>query len=498
LPKETRENFSIIKNAAKNFQGTLLNLVDLTVFANNLLGGDAQKRYLVVFQNSSELRATGGFMGSFALVDVDKGNVKKMEIPGGGLYDLKAGNQVLVLAPKPLQIFSPAWQIWNANWFPDWRVSAEKIIWFYENNYGGASVDGIISFTQDAVSDLLKITGPVEMEKYGKVLDSENFQDEIQMAVEVEYDKDKNRPKEIIGDLAPILLERLMNLDSVDYGSVMMELNKSLSEKKILFYFTDQNQESMAENFGWTGSIGVAKENQDYLMVVHTNISGGKTDVVIKNTLRHKVEISDNGDIFDTISLTRKHDGSLDKKFESDNNVDFVRFYVPKGSEFISATGFNFSPDYLFKYSNAEQGIAQDKTLSEIETNVSIDEATGTRISNEFGKVVFGNWIQVSPGKEATAEIKYKLPFKFSAPESKNKIKQWISAIFNKNQSSKYSLIIDKQLGMNEVDFQSEFILPENYKVLETAGSGVKNNDKEIIYNYNLLRDGYYGVVAEK
>jgi hypothetical protein len=498
LPQNAKEKFSSLKNSARNWQGTIAGLQDLLLFAKNVLGGDGPRRYLVIFQNSNELRPTGGFMGSFALVDVDKGRVKKMEIPGGGLYDLKSGSQVLVAAPKPLQIFSPAWQIWNANWFPDWPTSAQKIIWFYENNYGGSSVDGLISLTQDAVSALLKITGPIEMKDYGKTLTAENFTAEIQKSVEVEYDKKENRPKEIISDLAPLLLERLMTLNNVDYAPVLLGLNQALGEEKILFYFTDQNTEDLAKRFGWSGQIHSVAGNQDYLMVVHTNISGGKTDAVIENTVRHQVEVGENGEMIDTVTLTRKHNGSATQLFEGDNNVDYVRFYVPAGSELISTTGFNFNPDYLFKYSAGEQGIAADKTLSEVETNVSLNEATGTRTSSEFGKTVFGNWLQVAPGQERTVEIKYRLPFLFGAAKNDNKIKQWIAAIFGKNDGAKYSLTIDKQPGMNAIDFSSELILPAGYQIQETAGQNVAADNDKITYTTDLLKDGYYGIVAKK
>ncbi|MDD5290084.1 MAG: DUF4012 domain-containing protein [Patescibacteria group bacterium] len=498
LPSDAQEKFSALQIGAKNWQTSIAGLKDILLFSQDILGAETSKRYLVVFQNSNELRPTGGFMGSFAVVDVDKGRVKKMDIPGGGLYDLKSSSQVLVAAPKPLQIFSPAWQIWNANWFPNWPTSAEKIIWFYENNYGGSSVDGIISLTQDTVANLLKIVGPIEMKEYKQTLSAENFTIAMQTAVELEYDKNKNRPKEIIADMAPVLLERLMNLNTKDYLPVLAGLSQALSEEKILFYFSDKNTEDLAERFGWAGKIRATENNQDYLMVVHTNISGGKTDAVIKNTVRHSVEVDVTGAMVATVSLTRQHNGELGKLFEGDNNVDYVRFYVPAGAELISATGFNFNPDYLFKYSASQDGMSADKTLAAVETNVSLDEATGTRVSSEFGKTVFGNWLQVAPGQEKTVTIKYKLPFQFGTAKSNNKIKQWFAALFGKNDEAKYSLVVDKQLGMNAIDFQSELILPANYKIQATAGSGVAEEGSVITYSADLLKDGYFGVVAER
>jgi hypothetical protein len=43
-----------------------------------MLGQNQWQRYLVIFLNNNELRASGGFMGSYALVDIDRGQIKKL------------------------------------------------------------------------------------------------------------------------------------------------------------------------------------------------------------------------------------------------------------------------------------------------------------------------------------------------------------------------------------------------------------------------------------
>ena len=43
------------------------------------LGTNQNKRYLLVFQNNAEMRASGGFIGSFALVDLAGGKIKNIE-----------------------------------------------------------------------------------------------------------------------------------------------------------------------------------------------------------------------------------------------------------------------------------------------------------------------------------------------------------------------------------------------------------------------------------
>ena len=45
--------------------------------APGLLGVDSPRRYLIAFQNSAEARGTGGLIGGFAAVEINKGQIKE-------------------------------------------------------------------------------------------------------------------------------------------------------------------------------------------------------------------------------------------------------------------------------------------------------------------------------------------------------------------------------------------------------------------------------------
>jgi len=480
---------SSLSSLKQNFD----NLKNINNFLLEFMGQKANKKYLVIFQNNSELRPTGGFMGSYALVEIKKGEIINMEVPGGGFYDLKAGNQTMVEAPKPFHLFSPYWQIWNANWFPDWSASAEKIAWFYENSSAGVTVDGVLSLTPDVIQDVLDMTGPIEMEDYDKTIDSENFIQEIQMAVEFEYDKEENRPKQIIADMMPIVLENIFDLKINQTPQFLQLLNNNLKYKNILLWFKDNDMQQFTENFNWDGKI--KNSQSDFLMVVHTNIGGGKTDRVIDNEILHQVEINDDGEIYDIVTLIRTHNGKTGDIFGDQNNVDYVRFYVPQGSELISADGFDYLPNNLFKIATDYKTLDKDPHLQEIEKNPILDEETNMRITQEFDKTCFGNWLQVKPGQEVTASIKYKLPFKLKKYEPT--FWQKIASVLKEpeQQILSYNFIIQKQAGLMSTDFTSQIQLPSNYQVTNTLSKNDLTQQNNIItYQDDLEVDGYYGV----
>lgn len=492
--KKLQNNLELIQN---NFS----NLKELNSFLLTFFGQSTPKKYLVIFQNNSELRPTGGFMGSYALVEIKNGEIVNLDVPGGGFYDLKAANATLVEAPKPFHLFSPYWQIWNANWFADWPTSAEKISWFYEHMLNGETVDGVLTLTPDVIEDLLNIFGPIDLPDYNKQLTAENFVTEVQMAVEVEYDKEVNQPKQIIGDLMPIILDNIFNLKTEQVPEFLTLLNNNLNTKNILMWFSDEQMEDTIDKFGWHGKI---KQNvpQDYLMVVHTNIGGGKTDAVIDNKIQHSVEVNSAGELIDTVTLTKKHNGTPGNIFEDQNNVDYVRFYVPTGSQLISAEGFDYLPANIFKIAENYKTLQPDPTLEQVEQNSILDEKTNTRITQEFGKTCFGNWMQIKTGEEKTVTLKYKLPFTLNLP--KENFLQKITAFvgLEKKPTLNYSLYVQKQPGVNSTDFASEIKLPNNLTITSSLKKDKDDNilnaiPNSAIYSDPLETDGYYRLEIE-
>ncbi len=490
LEQKDLEKIQLLVSSTSALKNNFNNLKTLTSFLFEFLGSNQTKNYLVIFQNNSELRPTGGFMGSYALVEIKNGKILDMNVPGGGFYDLKAAAQTTVEAPQPFHLFSPYWQIWNANWFPDWPASAKKISNFYEESINGISLDGVIALTPDVIEDFLDIIGPIEMPEYEVTISSDNFVREIQEEVELEYDPEENQPKKIIGDLMPIFLDSIFNLKTDNVPQFLSLLSNNLKQKNILFWLADEKLEQVVENFNWAGEI--KNNSNDFLMVVHTNVGGGKTDRVIDNTLQHSVEINEKGEIIDTLTLTRKHNGQIGDIFEDQNNVDYVRFYVPQGSTLISASGFQQIPTNLFKVAANQKTLTPDEDLLKLEENPILDERFDTRITQEFNKTCFGNWLMVKPGEEKTATIKYKLPFKLEKSEA-----TFWQKLFNSqpDENLTYSLYVQKQSGLATTDFTSQINLPSDFELNNSISkNNLQENNSQIIYQDDLETDGYYAL----
>ncbi|MBU0722184.1 DUF4012 domain-containing protein [Patescibacteria group bacterium] len=502
IPENYQKQFILLKQKIGEINRGLKEFISLADSLNNFLGASADKRYLLVFQNNSELRASGGFIGSFALIDFSKGKIKNLEVPGGGSYDTEAGFLKKIKAPEPLSLVNSCWHFWDANWWPDWPTSARKLAWFYENS-DGSTVDGVLSFTSTVMEKLLKITGPIDLkDKYGLVFDADNFWLETQKLAEQKPDVTKE-PKKIIGDLMDKIIQELPKRLSKDNIALLFNLmEESLADKNILFYFTDKDQEAKVDDFGWSGSI--KNTDGDYLNVINTNIAGGKSDRKIKQNIIHKTKIQLDGSIVDELIIRRVHEAINREPFSGVRNVNWIRVYVPLGSELIEVSGFKPVDKIFFEKDIA--GMNDDPDVLAGEGQARTDELTGTKIYNEFGKTVFANWSQLDPGETIEINIKYKLPFKLT--DQKQVLNQKFTdqliakagAILNPEQKNlySYSLLVQKQPGMNSSTIESELELNNCFESIWKYPASLNQNQNSWLINEDLNQDKIMAIIVEE
>ncbi|OGH76879.1 MAG: hypothetical protein A2469_03865 [Candidatus Magasanikbacteria bacterium RIFOXYC2_FULL_40_16] len=494
IPLDYQKTFSEFKVLFAMFINDMDDLVDLSRTFNTIFGGDSFRRYLLVFQNEHELRPTGGFMGSFAVLDVQKGKILKIDLPGGGTYDLRGQFTEFVKPPLPLQLLNKRWEFQDANWFPDFAVSAKKMGWFYENGRG-TTVDGVIAINSSVLERVLKVLGPLEADEV--VFEEDSAIETLQYEVEEGYDEETEQPKEILAVMLNSLLENLSSVEPKSIMKLLVEAHDALVEKEIQIYIDDERTQDSLRKFGWTGEISPIGPAQDYLNIINTNIQGQKSDAKIEQKITHEVVIDEFENIVDTVIVERKHGGEPGEMFYGSANVDYVRVYVPEGSELIEADGFTFPPEDAFRVPESWYG--DDADLAEYEKEAGIHLTSGTRITNEFGKTVFGNWVITPPGQTSVFYFKYKLPFKAPVNESpESNMEKWQSVFvpsINK-KTSRYSLLVQKQSG-SDSEFQTTIIYPTEWVPAWKSNEDIDLASNGAMYSAVLDTDKVIGIAVE-
>jgi hypothetical protein len=158
----------------------------------------------------------------------------------------------------------------------------------------------------------------------------------------------------------------------------------------------------------------------------------------------------------------------------------------------LSASGFEAPPADLFK--KPESDYKTDADLQVSNDGALVDPASGTEITKESGKTVFGNWVQVDPGEEATVTLEYLLPFEFSMPQAAEK--NWwnnLSEQFSpqKKPGVSYQLLVQKQPGIVS-NFESSLVFPGGWKPDWQYGENVSVKAASVETNDQLNTDKVY------
>ncbi len=467
IPDDKRAGFDDFRSKLPLFDQTVSESADYAKFFGNLIDVSGSKRYLILFPNSSELRPAGGFPGTYGIVSFKDGKLDDFFVDD--VYNLDGQLKENIIPPLQLQHITPNWGMRDANWFIDFPTSARKIEGFYQKE-SGQSVDGVIAVNPELISSMLDIVGPVSMPQYDLTLDSKNVLTTIQD--QVEYGANRDQPKQIVKDFAPLLLKKIYSAKSDQWLSVFNALVSGMDKRQILMYFNNLSLESFVSDKGFGGQV--QRPPGDYLMATITNIKGSKTDAVTDTSFALDTVFDDDAAIH-TLTIVRQHNGGHEKfGFYNKQNPAYMRILVPDGAELISVSGNdkpNFSP--LIDYQNS--GFQKDADLANLEKSGEADRSTGVTTYSEAGKTEFGFWMITDPGQTKTVTVRYK-----------------VSGALADNS---WQLYIQKQPGLEVQKFAlsmskpSGLIPTESYPLLNQGGvkydwTGPLDNDLQVKVNF--------------
>lgn len=281
------------------------------------------------------------------------------------------------------------------NWIPDFEESM-KVFVEEANKAGLENVDGVISVDTQVLVYLLDALGRIGVPGFG------NFSTEIepkcncpQVIYELESFADVEGPvvwdpagtgkiiyapanydnrKKIIGPLMNSILANALGQPKDKLPGLFEAAFKSLTEKHVLFYLFDDKAQEAVKSFGIAGTI--KDFNGDYLHINDANLGGRKSNLYVTQEVEQDFSVGKDGNIEKTVTITyknpEKYDGWLNSVLPN-----WVRVYVPKGSELISFEGVEDKADTY----------------------------------EEFDKTVFAGYFQLRPEGISKVTLRYKLPF---------------------------------------------------------------------------------------
>jgi hypothetical protein len=368
------------------------------LIAPEMLGGNKSRVYLVVLQNTDELRATGGFIGSVIAVALQGHRMTSVQYLNS--YDVEPRGAQLPEAPGPLAEYmaAPGLVFRDANWSPDFPTSAEVLAALYSTSHG--PVDGIVATDSVLLQQAVSAIGPVPVAKYGITITGDNL-----MQVAQTYWENPLEGAPLSGRAADLQgwLEHRKDFggDFVDAGRTFvsdqgpetwLDLARALlvgldqGHLQVWSLTSSTAQQDLARA-GWAGQV--LSGPGDYLMVVDSNVGFNKADRNIERSYAYDLVLG-TGQPRVTLTLTYTntataqlegctHEAQVLDSYDALTEQcywNYVRILVPGGAELLDVIG----------------------------TTYAIDSGV------EAGRSFFGTMIVVPPSTTGTLAFVYRLP----------------------------------------------------------------------------------------
>lgn len=271
-----------------NYKNKIYSSKNLFSRLSLLLGEDKPKKYLVLFQNNMELRPTGGFIGSFALLTFNRGRLSEIVI--NDVYDADGQLKGHVDPPEPIRIHlgEGGWYLRDSNWDPDFSISAKKAEWFLDKEIG-VQVDGVIAVDLFFVKDLLNIVGPIKLADFDNTINANNLYQVIQSEVEDEFFPGSIKKSRILTSLSKSLISSVENLSSDVYLGFFKSVYENLERKHLQLYFHDPKAQEALRSLGYAGEVkkdvncGTRCLEDGYLLI-DSNLGVNKANYFIKRS----------------------------------------------------------------------------------------------------------------------------------------------------------------------------------------------------------------------
>jgi hypothetical protein len=247
-----------------------------------LAGDDGAKRYLISFQNSAEARGTGGILGAYALIELDKGNLKILQTGSNASLAGMSLREIPVVMPAEfLKLYgkNPA-ILQNSNLSPHFPYGAQVWLGLWKARYG-QQLDGVIAVDPIALSYVLRATGEIRL-KSGEKITSENVvEDTLKNAYE-RYEKDNDARKQYLVDIMNATAEKLTK---GEYSKIKMAkaLRDGIKANRILIYSTNKDAQAKLATVKLGGELSL-NANNEYRTVIQ-NIDASKLDYYLDRSV---------------------------------------------------------------------------------------------------------------------------------------------------------------------------------------------------------------------
>lgn len=424
----------------------------------SFFGVKQNKNYLVVFQDPSLPRPSGGLIEAYAILSLNQG---KVSLEGGSILDLKDAFLENIVPPLPLQTISNKWFFHDVNWFFDFPLTAQKTMAFYPATGEKEKLSGVIFVNLDFLREIIKITGPIEVKEYNLILDENNFLSLFAQKTRESFKQVSATPsQEFFVFFLKALEEKMKTLPASALQPFPEIVMSAFNKKDIQLYNKEDGEEYYFDAFNWTGRL--EESRGDYLGVAFSLLNKDFSADRREKRLKLITDISSGVKATTTLSISL----SPEAVKEEDQEL-YLKIYLPQEAEIIEAKGGYLKNLNSKSWPYEKLGYKKDEDVFSIEATLKKFPGQGIETYEESGKKVVGTWVRLG---RSSFDLIYERPVGF-------------------DELNSWELRVQKQSGQNNKFFY-QLILPTGVKIAPTLFSFGQwlPLEKDLEINFNIER----------
>ena len=423
-------------------------------FANYLLGIDRPTSYLILLGNDAEMRANGGFAGSYAKLNLsspclDSSSSRVLEffletripkptitfefqdiyVPNGQIKGL------FVTPPEPIQqaFGHGTWELANADWEPDFPSAAKSLRWFMEKG-GEINPDILAILNLSTIKKVLAVVGSFPVPEHSATLTPDNLYLFLQGKAELNFFPGSTQKKDALTAVGSALVKKIKSLSFIQKLRIAQILYTDFIDQNIMIHSTNLSFQSLLEQKKLAGVF--QSEAFDTYSMIETNLGANKANAWLTRSTSHEITLTtpspelrtENRDlktenIHHAVTIHFQNASKLanpNPPFDYGGNyIAYLRLYIPENAQNISLT-------------------CDPVGKPPLDLKVPNLTSDNYQLSSQYGLTEIGFWHTTPAGGESTISLSYDLPCQPSLRAERG----------NLTPPCPYSLAILKQHGL--------------------------------------------------
>lgn len=289
-------------------------------------------KLLVLIQNSNELRPTGGFVGSYALIETKDFKINSIKFDD--IYNVDGTLQnkykdILVKTPEEYKKYITTDYLYarDLNLLLNSYDRNTNYIQYFEAALN-TKIDGVVYINTQTIKKLIELTGPIYLASYNETINKDNFDTLAQTYSEKNYYPGSTQKQDFLTLLGGKVVEKIKQNNNYLNLQTIYTIAQSIVNNDVELYFKNPTYNSYLNNTGLSFNIEKSSK-QELFYIVENNLGENKVNKLTEKNVELKIEYDIRRSVKSTTITTNIKNNSTTYSFPYGDYRGLIQIYTP-------------------------------------------------------------------------------------------------------------------------------------------------------------------------